>query len=146
MRNLRVSLALLVASAALFVVGCGSKNNLEGKWKISAANMPAGGSATVDFQKPDKLEIDVDAPAAGAKVKIKITGTWTLSGDTLTIKGTDVVFEGIPEAMKPAMETQKKAMMEQMEKESSGKIKWETPDKFTSSKDDKGTTTFERVK
>lgn len=151
MLNLKSLLVTFGVVALLVASGCGSKNSVEGKWKMSTpgTQLPPGSTVTVDFQKPDKMVMDIAMAVGGQQMKISIMGNWSQSGDTITITGKDVKVDagGSPMAkqIEAAMDGQKAKMLEEINKSSSGTIKWESADKFTSGKEGQ-VATFERMK
>jgi len=133
---------LLALSAALVLAGCNTGPSLVGKWDVTGIpNMPAGATSTMSFAAPDKLTMvmhsDVPIPTVKATMTATINGTYTLKVDVLTIKASsaDLKFEGLPEQLKTLAEqnaeTGKKQMLDEINKNPDGKIKWEGADKVT---------------
>ncbi|MBX7131401.1 MAG: hypothetical protein K1X67_01870 [Fimbriimonadaceae bacterium] len=151
MLKLQGILVTVFLSTLFVAVGCGAKNSVEGKWNMTVpgSQLPPGSTVTVDFQKPDKMAMDVNMDVAGNKMKLTIVGTWSQSGDTITITGSDVKVDAgtspMGKQIEQAMQGQKATMLSEINKSSSGTIKWESADKFTSGKEGQ-VATFTRIK
>lgn len=139
---------LLPVLALISLAACGPKNSVEGNWKVSMPGVPGISSAdmTAEFKKPDVFSFVLKAEQAGVSATFSINGAWTQSGDTLTLTGKSVSVEANNPMIKGSMESGKQRLMEEMNKASSGKLKFETPDKFTVMSSDGKVVTFERVK
>ncbi|MFN8139790.1 MAG: hypothetical protein U0R49_08340 [Fimbriimonadales bacterium] len=154
MRSKNILAVLVAAALVMIAVGCGGGGNkLAGKWNVTGIkNMPPGATTTMNFDSGDKMDMvmEMTNPAGAGKIKITVMTTYTLSGDTMTIKANDAKFEfpgveeNVKKMMEQGMEGAKAKMLEDIGK-GSGKLKWEGDNKVTITGTD-GTATLERAK
>jgi hypothetical protein len=155
MRTITASLLALALAASLIVAGCGGKT-IAGTWKMTGAkDMPPGATVTATFGPGDSMTINADMPdptGSGGKIKMAIKGTYTLEGDVMNGKASDVslTVEGMAPEVKAMVESQfndetKKKMIEDFNKDSTGaKITWVDDKTFKTKAPNGNEATFEK--
>jgi len=139
---MRAYAALLVL--ALFVgVGCKKGSPLVGTWSADSTvlNMPAHSDATFNADGTCTSVTKVQRPDGKGGFTATDKGTWTLTGDQLTEKVTDVdwqFFGGAPDKLAEANATfarQKPNIIAEANKNPTETIKWEGDDQYSYTRD-----------
>lgn len=150
-------ISLAVATAA-FAIGCAGGRSIQGKWNAeSGAELPAGSSVTAEFTGADKLTMNMSIPQAlptgsTMTVNMVVAGTYKIEGETMQMKADDVkvTATGIPDAMKPQIESSLSGMgssvKEQINKDSKTKFAWVDDNTFTLTGENGKATKFTRAK
>lgn len=110
-------------SIAFFLIGCGQKNPLVGRWVSNDSPL----EIRVDFKDGGTFDLVAEGKLAGM-YRIIGDGTYKLDDKTLTMKGGKVsaTVDG-----KPMQEAALKSFKEGFEKEISAPVVWDGADKFS---------------
>jgi hypothetical protein len=140
----------------LMMVGCGSKQSVEGDWKVTGlqpGQIPVGTSMsfTMNFKSPAaKLSIKGNSEAMGQKFDLDVTApaSYAVEGDRLKLTFTDFVINtsnpAVMTFINAGLAKQKDQVIQSMNANASGKITWSGNDKFMI-ESPTGTVTFDRV-
>ena len=128
---MKIRIATLLLLVAL-IVGCGQKRSVVGTWNVTYASLPA----VVNFKPDGTFTVDVKQ----GEMKANVSGTYTVEDDKLSIVGTDISTEGIPEAIASTVRESAKKSWNR-----TGTMKWKSDDEFQYSEGDEALT-FERDK
>ncbi len=148
-------LALFALLAALVGIGCQAAKSVEGKWRVTGAQLPSGasnGTVMVELMGGNaKMTIEADLPGNAGKIALNFTGTYTYEDDTLNTQFGEVELDtskvveaqrSVVEMLAPQIKSQ---VADAAKKVQSAKVVWQTPDSFTMTLDG-NTTTFTRYK
>lgn len=151
--------SILFVFLLIVAVGCKGGRSVDGKWTVSApAEMPAGATMVAEFSGGSKLTIamDMEQPmpdGSKAKIRADIVGTYTTSGETMSLKADDVKFSvtGLPDNLKSLVDGQLKVQNEQVKKQineqqQQAKLTWVDDNSFTLTGKDGKPQTFTRAK
>lgn len=148
-------LVLVAALVALVGFGCQQAKTVEGKWRVTGAQLPAGaqnGTVTAELQGGTaKMTVEADLPGNVGSIALKFSGTYTYEDETLTTQFGDVELdtskvEAVQRPMIEALAPQFKSQVAEAAKKAQvAKVTWQTPDSFTVTVDG-NTNTFTRYK
>ncbi len=148
-------LVLLAVLVAVVGFGCQQAKTVEGKWRVTGAQLPAGasnGTVVAELQGGTaKMTVQADLPGGAGSIALNFSGTYTYENETLTTQFGDVELDTskVDGAQRPVIEALapqiKSQVAEAAKKAQTSKVTWQTPDSFTVTVDG-NTNTFTRYK